>query len=142
MGIDIAVPAHMAARRAAISLSRLRGYEEAGLAVPSERSDAGTPLYTGQDVERVVRARQLEDAIAFTTNQLKRLLAAADVVASRRDALRATGDRLEKRTILAEALAELDDLRTVMSAKLEGIADLDARLAAWEDELRDLPAGR
>ena len=140
MSIEIAVPAQMAARRAAISLRRLRGYEEAGIAVPSERSDAGTPLYTAQDVERVVRARELEDAIAFTTEQLQRLL--ADLVASRRAAVQAADDRLEKRTILAEALAELDDLRTIVGGRLERITDLDARLAAWEDEVRDLPAGR
>jgi DNA-binding transcriptional MerR regulator len=132
----------MAARRAAIPLSRLRSYEEAGIAAPTERSDAGTPLYTARDVERVVRARQLEEAIAFTTDQLRRLLAAAELVASRRDALQATEDRLEKRTILAEALAELDDLRTTVGRKLEGITDLDAKLAAWEHEVRDLPAGR
>jgi DNA-binding transcriptional MerR regulator len=141
VSIDIAVPAHMAARRAGISLARLRGYEESGLAVPSERSDAGTPLYTAQDVEQVVRARELDDAIGFTTEQLRRLLAAPGLVASRRLALRATDDRLQKRTILAEALAELDDLRTIMGNRLEGIADLDARLAAWEVEVRDLPAG-
>jgi DNA-binding transcriptional MerR regulator len=140
VSIEIAVPAQMAARRAAISLRRLRGYEEAGIAVPSERSDAGTPLYTAQDVERVVRARELEDAIAFTTEQLQRLL--ADLVASRRAAVQAADDRLEKRTILAEALAELDDLRTIVGGRLERITDLDARLAAWEDEVRDLPAGR
>ena len=47
------------AKATGISVSALRHYDEVGLLVPCERSDAGYRLYSPEDVQRLFRVRAL-----------------------------------------------------------------------------------
>ncbi|ANS63293.1 merR family transcriptional regulator [Streptomyces lincolnensis] len=119
------------AARTELSLRTIRHYEDAGLVVPSARSQGGFRLYTESDVARLMVIRRMKP-LGFTLDEMRALLEATD----RLDA----GEELpsEEREALLERIRgfehatrqRVEDLRTQMSRAEEFAATLARRLTS------------
>ncbi|MGW2378708.1 MerR family transcriptional regulator [Streptomyces sp. YU58] len=119
------------AARTELSLRTIRHYEDAGLVVPSARSQGGFRLYTEADVARLMVIRRMKP-LGFTLDEMRALLEATD----RLDA----DEELppEEREALLERIRgfehatrqRVEDLRTQMSRAEEFAATLARRLTA------------
>ncbi|MFE0192038.1 MerR family transcriptional regulator [Streptomyces sp. NPDC058989] len=108
------------AARTELSLRTIRHYEEAGLVIPSARSQGGFRLYAESDVGRLMVIRRMKP-LGFTLEQMRDLLAATDRLDS--------GEELsaEERE---EALARVRDFEQMAA---ERVTDLRTRLARAEE---------
>lgn len=107
------------ADRTRLSLNTLRHYDQAGLVVPSARSQGGFRLYTEVDVQRLLTIRRMKP-LGFSLEEMRELLdvvdrlGAADLPEDDRAALR---DRLhgfqraaqEQRDQLVEQLSRAQE---------------------------------
>ncbi|MFI9170199.1 MerR family transcriptional regulator [Streptomyces lincolnensis] len=119
------------AARTELSLRTIRHYEDAGLVVPSARSQGGFRLYTESDVARLMVIRRMKP-LGFSLDEMRALLEATD----RLDA----GEELppEERAALLERIRgfeyatrqRVEDLRTQMSRAEEFAATLARRLTS------------
>ena len=75
-----------AAERVGLSIRTIRHYEEAGLIVPSARSDGGFRLYTEPDLDRLRVVKRMKP-LGFTLDEMRDLLALLDALTL------GTGDR-------------------------------------------------
>ncbi|MGW2246836.1 MerR family transcriptional regulator [Streptomyces hirsutus] len=111
------------AARTELSLRTIRHYEEAGLVVPSARSQGGFRLYTEGDVARLMVIRRMKP-LGFTLDRMRELLAATD----RLDGHAGTGPpEGEEREELLESLRGFEE-----AARLR-TADLRTQLARAEE---------
>lgn len=99
--------------RVGLSLRTVRYYEEVGLVVPPERTAGGFRLYTEDDIERLIMAKELKP-LGFSLDEVRTIL---DLIT------RAEGDEdltPEQRTALAEFAARAgeryDKLRSQVAA--------------------------
>ena len=104
------------AERTRLSLNTLRHYDQAGLVVPSARSQGGFRLYTEPDVDRLMAIRRMKP-LGFTLEEMRELLSITDRLADRgelsvaeiadlRERVRVFRDTAEqRRDKLAEQLA-------------------------------------
>ena len=112
------------ADRTRLSLNTLRHYDQAGLVVPSARSQGGFRLYTEVDVQRLLTIRRMKP-LGFSLEEMRELLsvvdrlAAADLPADERTTLR---DRL--RGFQESAEGQRDKLAEQLSRAEEFIATL------------------
>ncbi len=88
------------ATRTGLSIGTIRHYDEAGLVVPSARSQGGFRLYTDADVERLLVIRRMKP-LGFTIEEMGELLRATDRLAAVQPPddgaeLRATFSRFQK----------------------------------------------
>ncbi|MBQ0886353.1 MerR family transcriptional regulator [Streptomyces sp. RM72] len=117
------------ATRTELSLRTIRHYEEAGLVIPSARSQGGFRLYTETDVARLMVIRRMKP-LGFTLEQMRDLLDATDRLDSE-DALD-SGERealLERvRTYQQAAAEQVEKLRVQLSRAEDFASTLDARL--------------
>ncbi|WP_198944077.1 MerR family transcriptional regulator [Streptomyces sp. CB03234] len=112
------------ATRTELSLRTIRHYEEAGLVVPSARSQGGFRLYTERDVERLMVIRRMKP-LGFTLEQMRDLLGATD---------RLDGEDLstgEREVLLAR-------VREYEQSVAEQVAKLRVQLARAEEFARTL----
>ncbi|WP_418958453.1 MerR family transcriptional regulator [Streptomyces tritici] len=65
------------AARTELPLRTIRSYEDAGLVVPSARSQGGFPLYTDADVARLMVIRRMRP-LGFSLDETRDLLNAVD----------------------------------------------------------------
>ncbi|MEU1693747.1 MerR family transcriptional regulator [Streptomyces hirsutus] len=111
------------AARTELSLRTIRHYEEAGLVVPSARSQGGFRLYTEGDVARLMVIRRMKP-LGFTLDRMRELLAATD----RLDGHAGTGPpEGEEREELLESLRGFEE------AARRRTADLRTQLARAEE---------
>ncbi|MDX2675387.1 MerR family transcriptional regulator [Streptomyces sp. NY05-11A] len=117
------------AARTELSLRTIRHYEEAGLVIPSARSQGGFRLYTDADVARLMIIRRMKP-LGFTLDEMRALLEATDRLDSgeelppeQREALL---DRI--RGFEQAARQRVEDLRTQLSRAQEFAAALAQRL--------------
>jgi DNA-binding transcriptional MerR regulator len=81
-----------AADRAGLSIRTLRHYDEAGLVVPSARTDGGFRLYTEPDLDRLRVIKRMKP-LGFTLEEMRDLLDVLDGLDAAHD-----GDRTGCRT--------------------------------------------
>ncbi|MFJ4794857.1 MerR family transcriptional regulator [Kitasatospora purpeofusca] len=117
-------PEHMqigeVATRTELSLRTIRHYEEAGLVVPSARSQGGFRLYTEADVARLMVIRRMKP-LGFTLDQMRDLLEAT--------ALLDSGEPIEA----GEREKLLERVRVYERAAADRVADLRVQLSRAED---------
>jgi DNA-binding transcriptional MerR regulator len=70
-----------AAERVGLSIRTIRHYEEAGLVVPSARSDGGFRLYTEPDLDRLRVIKRMKP-LGFTLEEMRDLLTVLDALAT------------------------------------------------------------
>ncbi|WP_435613102.1 MerR family transcriptional regulator [Streptomyces sp. bgisy159] len=112
------------AARTELSLRTIRHYEDAGLVVPSARSQGGFRLYTERDVERLMVIRRMKP-LGFTLDQMRDLLDATD---------RLDGGPLTH----GERAALLERVRGYEREAAEQVARLRVQLARAEEFARAL----
>ncbi|WP_435272705.1 MerR family transcriptional regulator [Streptomyces parvulus] len=108
------------AERTGLSLRTIRHYEDAGLVIPSARSQGGFRLYTERDVARLMVIRRMKP-LGFSLDQMRDLLSATD----RLDG----GDPLD----LAEREVLLDRVRAFERAATEQVEKLRVQLRRAEE---------
>ncbi|WP_229069127.1 MerR family transcriptional regulator [Actinoplanes sp. DH11] len=86
-----------AADRVGLSIRTIRHYEEAGLVVPSARSEGGFRLYTEPDLDRLRVIKRMKP-LGFTLDEMRDLLTTLDALSDPA----VTGDG---RTVLQDRLA-------------------------------------
>ncbi|WP_328459528.1 MerR family transcriptional regulator [Actinoplanes sp. NBC_00393] len=90
-----------AAERVGLSIRTLRHYEDAGLVLPSARSEGGFRLYTEPDLDRLRVIKRMKP-LGFTLDEMRDLLAILDALGDPA----VTG---EERKALQERLAMFHD---------------------------------
>ncbi|TDC85411.1 MerR family transcriptional regulator [Micromonospora sp. KC606] len=109
-----------AADRVGLSIRTIRHYEDAGLIVPSARSDGGFRLYTEPDLDRLAVVKRMKP-LGFTLDEMRDLLGVLDALPTAGDGERAAlRDRLGM--FHTDATARVDALREQL-ATAEGFAD-------------------
>ena len=123
----------------------IRYYEEIGLLEPAARSDGAYRLFDASDLERLRFIRSLRDDAGFSLAQIGQLL--EDEVARERNRLRfrTSGDKAERRALIAESQARVDRQIATLEAKrarLDAmIADARARRRHLDEHLANLDGG-
>ncbi|MFI7332316.1 MerR family transcriptional regulator [Micromonospora aurantiaca (nom. illeg.)] len=113
-----------AAERVGLSIRTIRHYEEAGLIVPSARSDGGFRLYTEPDLDRLAVVKRMKP-LGFTLDEMRDLLAVLDALDT------ATGvDR-------AALLDRLDTFHTAATTRGIALRDQLAMAEGFARALRD-----
>jgi MerR family transcriptional regulator, repressor of the yfmOP operon len=131
-----------AAERAGVSCRTLRYYEELGLLVPAGHSAGGARRYTGEDVERLRRIRELQELLGFDLGEIRTILHREDQLADLRSEYNsgATVDR--RREILAEATTINERLRETVRGKQarleEMMRELEARSKRYKVATKNL----
>lgn len=99
--------------RVGLSLRTVRYYEEVGLVVPPERTAGGFRLYTEDDIERLIMAKELKP-LGFSLDEVRTML---DLITQAEGDQNLTPDQ---RTTLAEFAARAgeryDKLRSQVAA--------------------------
>lgn len=133
-----------AARRAGCSERALRYYQQVGLLTPAARTPGGMRRYSAEDLERVVRLRELQDLLGLNLDEIRVVFSHEDRLAEIRAAYHRTerGDP-RRRELVAEAVGHYEQLRRTVEAKLASLQgfldDLDGAIARAH-ELLDSPA--
>jgi len=125
----------------------IRYYEELGLLNPAARSEGAYRLYDADDVERLRFIRGLRDDAGFSLAEIGRLLEDEEARAHNRARFWTATDPTERRGIVTDALARIDDQISILrekEARLRGmIAEAEGRRltsAGIDDALRRLGA--
>ncbi|MER7461133.1 MerR family transcriptional regulator [Micromonospora sp. NPDC126480] len=109
-----------AADRVGLSIRTIRHYEDAGLIVPSARSEGGFRLYTDADLDRLAVVKRMKP-LGFTLDEMRDLLGVLDgLPTAGEDERPALLDRLGMFHTIAAA--RVDALREQL-ATAEGFAD-------------------
>lgn len=131
------------AARAGVSTRTLRYYGELGLLEASGHSPGGARRYGEEDVERLLRIRELQVVMGFNLDQIKHIVRSE----SRLQTLRAeyrSGKvaTTRQRELVAEAIELNDGVRTDVRDKIarmqEFLDDLDEKASRYRTALRDL----
>ncbi|MET8360548.1 MerR family transcriptional regulator [Micromonospora sp. NPDC005171] len=116
-----------AAERVGLSIRTIRHYEEAGLIVPSARSEGGFRLYTEPDLDRLAVVKRMKP-LGLTLDEMRDLLAVLDALDTATGADRAELlDRLAmfhtaattRVTVLRDQLAMAEGFADTLHAKLD-----------------------
>lgn len=117
------------AARTELSLRTIRHYEDAGLVIPSARSQGGFRLYAEADVVRLMVIRRMKP-LGFTLEEMRSLLDATDRLDSDGELPPAERDELRTRVRGFEQAAQrrVEDLRVQLARAEEFAATLAERL--------------
>ncbi|MEV0002940.1 MerR family transcriptional regulator [Micromonospora sp. NPDC050980] len=113
-----------AADRVGLSIRTIRHYDEAGLIVPSARSEGGFRLYTDADVDRLAVVKRMKP-LGFTLDEMRDLLGVLDALPD------AHGDDR------AALLDRLGMFHTVAAARVAALRDRLATAEGFADTLRE-----
>ncbi|WP_240670554.1 MerR family transcriptional regulator [Actinoplanes solisilvae] len=116
-----------AAERVGLSIRTIRHYEEAGLVVPSARSEGGFRLYTEPDLDRLRVIKRMKP-LGFTLEEMRELLVVLDELAT------AQG---EQRAGLLDRLAMFHTAARTRVEALRAQLDMAEGFAHQIDELMD-----
>jgi MerR family transcriptional regulator, repressor of the yfmOP operon len=122
-----------AAERAGVSQRALRYYQQIGLLTPCGCTPGGLRRYSGDDLARVARIRQLQELLGLNLDEIAKVLRDEDRMAQiKRAYLDESTSRRERQDLLRESLELQRSLRATVEAKRKGIegflAELDARI--------------
>ena len=127
-----------AAAEAGVSARTLRYYQELGLLTPSATTAGGARRYSAGDVARIQRIIHLRDLVGLDLNEIGRVLAAEDRLASiKREWFEGQTER-RRIELLEECTLINAEVQELVKAKMTG---LSAFLATLE-ERADLYASR
>lgn len=121
-----------AARQAGVSERGLRYYQQLGLLLPA-CTPGGLRRYSGQDLARVRRIRELQTLLGLNLDEIASVLRNEDRLAQIRQIYHdERTSTAERRQLVAECLTLQESLRTTVEGKRraleEFLADLDARI--------------
>ncbi len=99
-----------AAERVGLSIRTIRHYEDAGLIIPSARSEGGFRLYTDADLERLAVVKRMKP-LGFSLDEMRALLAVLDALV--------TADAADRPALLDR----LDLFHTVAATRVETLRE-------------------
>ncbi len=129
------------ARLANVSIRTLHHYDELGLLIPSERSEAGYRLYTDEDLDRLQTVLFFKE-LGFSLEEIRDLV--DDPAFDRREALIVQRDLIAEQALRFEAMLGLIDktlvsleggIRMTKEEKFEVFGDFDPD--EYEDEVKE-----
>ncbi|MHB1535625.1 MAG: MerR family transcriptional regulator [Acidimicrobiales bacterium] len=128
------------ASRLGVSERALRYYQQIGLLTPSGRTPGGLRRYSGEDLARVRRIRELQTLLGFNLDEIRRVLDDEDRLAALRAEYHDDGTgAARRRELVREALAVRHQLRQTVQSKIEHLQrfrdDLDASIVRVQDLL-------
>jgi MerR family transcriptional regulator, repressor of the yfmOP operon len=134
-----------AAERAGVSQRALRYYQQIGLLTPCGCTPGGLRRYSGEDLERVARIRQLQQLLGLNLDEIAVMLRGEDRLAEIKVAYQhADTSAAQRQALVRESLELQQQLRATVEAKRQGIegflTDLDARISktrAFLDEVTE-----
>lgn len=133
-----------AAARVGVSERALRYYQQIGLMIPACTTPGGLRRYSGADLARVTRIRELQTLLGLNLDEIAVVLRNEDRLAEIRLSYHdeRTSDE-DRRRLTRECLTLQESLRDTVQAKraaLEGfLADLDFRIRKCRDLLASHP---
>lgn len=113
-----------AAERVGLSIRTIRHYEEAGLVLPSARSEGGFRLYTEPDLDRLRVIKRMKP-LGFTLEEMRDLLDILDAVATA---------QADDRPALRERLARF---HTAVHHRVEALREQLATAEGFARQIRD-----
>jgi DNA-binding transcriptional MerR regulator len=116
-----------AAKLCGVTTRTLRYWEEIGLLAPSAPRHGTERVYSGPEVERAQRIRELQELLGFSLAEIRVVLDTEDVLDELRSAYKANARPELQRRLLANAMKANDKL----VARLD---DTLARVKAFRDE--------
>jgi DNA-binding transcriptional MerR regulator len=123
----------------------IRYYEELGLLKPAARSEGSYRLFDPDDLERLRFIKGLRDDAGFSLAEIGQLLEDDLARVRNRSRFRSTTDKIERRSILDDALGRVDRQVATLKTKIDRleamIAEAHARRVHLEDHLAELDAG-
>jgi MerR family transcriptional regulator, repressor of the yfmOP operon len=129
------------ANRAGVTTRTLRYYEELGLLQPSGRSPGGARRYSAEDVDVLVRIRELQDVMGLDLQTIRRIVQTEGHLRDLREEYQDRADARRRREILTEAIELNDELRVAVRARLDRIGqfldDLDQKAARYRARLSE-----
>ena len=131
-----------AAARAGVSERALRYYQQLGLLVPACTTPGGLRRYSGEDLARVGRIRELQTLLGLNLDEIALVLRNEDRLAQIRLSYhdeRTSDD--ERRRLTGECLSLQEGLRDTVEAKRAALQDFLADLDTRIQKCRDLLAG-
>ena len=116
-----------------ISERSLRYYQQLGLVTPCARTPGGMRRYSGEDLTRVARIRELQSLLGLNLEEIAVVLRTEDRAAEIKQSYHDERTGAARRTeLLREALSLQEDLRATVEAKRVALekflADVDARI--------------
>jgi DNA-binding transcriptional MerR regulator len=134
-----------AADRTGLTQRTLRYYEEKGLLKPPSRMEGGFRLYSGDDVERIERIKEMRDLLGFSLAEIKEMIEADDVRLQVKAEWRRDADAAEKaekirkaREVTETQLALIDNKMAKMAEMRQTLAErlekYDALLLQWSSQ--------
>lgn len=129
------------AKLANVSVRTLHHYDELGLLIPSERSEAGYRLYTDEDLDRLQTVLFFKE-LGFSLEEIRDLV--DDPAFDRREALIVQRDLIAEQALRFEAMLGLIDktlvsleggIRMTKEEKFEVFGEFDPD--EYEDEVRE-----
>ncbi|WP_431893187.1 MerR family transcriptional regulator [Micromonospora haikouensis] len=112
-----------AADRVGLSIRTIRHYEEAGLIVPSARSEGGFRLYTEPDLDRLAVVKRMKP-LGFTLDEMRDLLHVLDALP--------TADPHDRPALLDR----LGMFHTIATTRVTALRDQLATAEGFADTLR------
>ncbi|MBQ1075652.1 MerR family transcriptional regulator [Micromonospora sp. C31] len=112
-----------AADRVGLSIRTIRHYEDAGLIVPSARSEGGFRLYTQPDLDRLAVVKRMKP-LGFTLDEMRDLLAVLDALP--------TADESDRPALLDR----IGMFHTVATARVNALREQLATAEGFADTLR------
>lgn len=113
-----------AAERVGLSIRTIRHYEDAGLVVPSARSEGGFRLYTEPDLDRLRVVKRMKP-LGFTLEEMRDLLTILDALST------AEG---EDRAVLQDRLAMF---HTAAQNRVEALREQLATAEGFAQQIQD-----
>jgi len=110
-----------------VTTRTLRYWEEIGLLAPSEQRHGSERVYSGPEVERARRIRELQTHLGFSLAEIRVVLETEDVLDELRSAYKANAGPELKRRLLDNAMEAHDTL-------ILRLDDTLARVQAFRDE--------
>jgi DNA-binding transcriptional MerR regulator len=128
-----------AAERTGLTQRTLRYYEEKGLLKPPSRMEGGFRLYSGDDVERIERIKEMRDLLGFSLAEIKEMIEADDVRLQIRAEWRKDADAAEKAEKILRAREATEQQLALIDNKMASMAEmrrtLTERLEKYENAL-------
>jgi DNA-binding transcriptional MerR regulator len=115
------------ARRCGVTTRTLRYWEEIGMLAPSEQRHGSERVYSGSQVERAQRIRELQTHMGFSLAEIRAVLETEDVLDELRNAYKTNARPEVRRRLLTDAM----DANDKLVARLD---DTLARVQAFRDE--------
>jgi MerR family transcriptional regulator, repressor of the yfmOP operon len=116
-----------AAKLCGVTTRTLRYWEEIGLLAPSEHRHGTERVYSGPEVERAQRIRELQELLGFSLAEIRVVLDTEEVLDELRSAYKANARPELQRRLLVNAMEANDALVTRLDDTL-------ARVKAFRDE--------